>query len=134
MILDESGVVRAIEYLVGESDGRTMIEFEHEVSFERLSPLVEGALFRICQEALNNATKHSGSQRVRIRLVQQGSWVRLVVSDQGIGFDPHQVTEKMFGLQGIRERARLLGGHATIDSAPGRGTRLTVEIPISPAT
>jgi PAS domain S-box-containing protein len=133
LILDESGIVQAIEYLVGECHGKPAVDFEHEMTFDRLPPIIEGALFRICQQALNNATRHSQSDSIRIRLVQQGAWVRLVVSDQGIGFDPAKVTEKMFGLQGIRERARLLGGHATIETAAGRGTRVAVEIPLSPS-
>jgi len=133
LILDESGVVQAIEYLQGECKDGPRVDFEHDVAFDRLSPLVEGAIFRICQQALNNATKHSKSKVIRIQLVQRGDWVRLVVSDQGVGFDPAKITEKMFGLQGIRERTRLLGGQAAIVTAPGRGTQVTIDIPLSPS-
>jgi two-component system sensor histidine kinase NreB len=89
-------------------------------------------LFRICQEALTNATKYSQSTQIRIRLTQEHAWVRLEVVDQGIGFDTEQAAAaNSFGLRGIRERARLLGGHAMIDSAPGRGTRVAVELPVT---
>ena len=132
MVLDESGLVPAIECLINDYFDRKTVHFEHHMRSERLTPLLEGVLFRICQEALTNATKYSQSPAVQVRLRQDHAWVRLEVIDQGIGFDPAQPRlSNSFGLRGIRERARLLGGHAMIDSAPGHGTRVAVELPVS---
>ncbi len=132
MLLDESGLAPAIECLINDYFDPGVIQFEYQLRSERLTPLMEGVLFRICQEALTNATKHSQAKQIRVRLTQEHAWVRLEVVDQGIGFDTEQATAaNSFGLRGIRERARLLGGHAMIDSAPGRGTRVSVELPVN---
>jgi PAS domain S-box-containing protein len=131
-ILDESGVVTAIAHLVNENriaNGPT-IEFHSEVEFNRLAPIVENAIYRIAQEGLANACQHSKSKRIRVELVQQGHQLRIKIQDWGIGFDPAEVEENRFGLAGIRERARLLGGHTTMESAPKQGTCLAVELPL----
>jgi PAS domain S-box-containing protein len=131
MVLDESGLVPAIECLINDHFDSQVVHFEHHMRSERLTPLLEGVLFRICQEAITNATKYSQSPAVQVRLRQDHAWVRLEVIDQGIGFDPDQPNlSNSFGLRGIRERARLLGGHAMIDSALGHGTRVAVELPV----
>jgi two-component system sensor histidine kinase UhpB len=130
-ILDESGVVAGIEYLVNEN--RQFIgevAFSHNVQFKRLAPPLESAIFRIVQEALNNARLHAQAKRVLVSLVETAGQLRLVISDDGIGFDPQGVGDEHFGLQGIRERARLLDGRATIDSERRRGTCITVEFPL----
>jgi len=129
-ILDEAGVVAALEYLVGEQTDNRRIELVHNVHTPRFSPLIESALFRICQEALTNVRKHSKAGHVRVELNEEAGRVRLSVGDDGVGFDPAQITARTFGLQGIRERARLLGGQATIESTPGTGTRVIVELPV----
>jgi PAS domain S-box-containing protein len=131
-ILDEAGLVAAIEYLAAETGQRSgiAIEFQEEVQFARLAAPLESTVFRIVQESLTNACRHSQSRKVRIALVQQGDRLRIEVEDWGCGFDPAQVPKEHFGLEGIRERARLFGGRAAIDSAPGQGTRITVELPI----
>lgn len=129
-ILDEAGVVAAIDYMVREQTDDCHIEFTHTVRSERFPPLVESALFRICQEALTNVRKHSGASQAKIELVEDEQRICLTISDNGAGFDPVNVTGQTFGLQGIRERARLLGGEATITSSPGVGTQIFVELPI----
>ncbi len=91
---------------------------------------MENAIFRIVQESVTNARRHSRSKNVRIELVQHGPLVRMVVQDWGVGFDPAVVGEGNFGLAGIRQRARLLGGTAKIESSPGQGTRVRVELPV----
>ena len=129
-IIDEQGIVAAIEYLISElkSRGRD-IEFRHALHVARLPPLLEATIFRIVQEALNNLERHSGSDYGQVELTQEPLSVRVVVSDFGLGFDPDAVSEGHFGLQGIRERTRLLGGTVTIRSAPGKGTDVIVELP-----
>ncbi len=128
-ILDEAGVVAALEYLVGEQTNDCRIELVHHVQAPRFPPLIESALFRICQEALTNVRKHSKAAHARVELNEEAGHIGLSVSDDGVGFDPARVTARTFGLRGIRERARLLGGQATIDSATGAGTRVVVELP-----
>jgi len=131
-VLDDFGVVAAVDHLV--SDGRTRtgvtIDWSHQVQFRRLAPPLETALYRILQEGLTNALRHSQSDHVRMRLAQDGDWLTLQVEDQGIGFRPEDVPPDRFGLQGIRERARLFGGQAMIHSELGQGTRIVVVLPV----
>jgi signal transduction histidine kinase len=131
-ILDESGIVAAVDYLICEHEklGDPKIEFIHNVQFDRLALPLETAVFRIVQETLTNACQHSRSEKVRVELLQRRGHIQIQVQDWGIGFDPEKVEENRFGLQGIRERARLLGGLVSIDTAPGRGTRITTELPL----
>lgn len=134
-IIDEQGVLAAIQYLLDEQDtaGGPAIELHHDVGFDRLEPLLEATIFRIVQEALANVRKHSQAQRARVSLVQVGDGIQLEVRDWGIGFEPSGVSADRFGLAGIRERARLLRGVARIESQPGEGTRVHVELPITQA-
>ena len=106
------------------------IELRSSVQFGRLPQILENALYRIAQEALTNACKHSKSKLVTVTLAQEGQEVRLEVQDWGVGFDPTIVEKGHFGLEGIRERVRLLGGQLVIDTAPGRGTLIRVGVPL----
>jgi signal transduction histidine kinase len=132
-ILDEAGVVAAIEHLAKDGRGPAAgveIEFDHEVAFDRLAPVLENAIYRIVQEGLTNALKYSQCKNVRIELVQTGEELRVVIQDWGVGFGSDKERDECFGLKGIRERARLLGGSATIETAPGSGTRIVVKLPV----
>ena len=132
-ILDESGIVAAVAHLVNEhrlQSGPT-IEFRSEVCFDRLVPVLENAIYRIVQEGLANACKHSKSPKIRVELVQHEDALRIKVQDWGVGFDPGAVRDDRFGLEGIRERARLLGGKANVETVPQQGTCLTVELPLA---
>jgi len=131
-ILDDLGIVPAIEYLVCEARARSAIEiaYDHKVQFARLTPPLETTIFRIVQESLTNAQRYSRSDQVSVRLHQEGNCLRIEIEDRGVGFDLDRVDPNRFGLRGIQERARMFGGQATIDSKPGRGTRVRVEIPL----
>lgn len=133
-ILDESGVVAAVAHLVYDLRTETgpTLAFRSKVEFGRLAPALENSIYRIVQEGLTNACKHSHSPKIHVGLLQRGDHVRIAITDQGIGFDPDSVEEGRFGLEGIRQRARLLGGRAEISSSPGKGTRVTVDLPIVP--
>ncbi len=135
-ILDESGIVPALDELIYEAKhrGGPEIEFVHEIQLDRLTPPLETAVFRIVQEAMANACRHSRSKKVRVQLARKNGDLRVEVQDWGTGFDPKKVKQNRFGLQGIRERARMLGGLATIDTAPGKGTRIVAELPLSGET
>jgi PAS domain S-box-containing protein len=99
-----------------------------------LPPLREDvslALYRIAQEAIRNAARHSGADRVEVFVGSDGRWVKLRVQDRGRGFDAGAIRGKAgLGLVSIRERARLVDGEAKIDSAPGRGTAIKVRVPL----
>jgi PAS domain S-box-containing protein len=131
-VIDEIGLETAISHLVHEQrrHGGPNIECHSDVQFGKLPPILENALYRIVQEALTNACKHSKSKKVTVTMTQQGQDVRLEVQDWGIGFDPESVEKGHFGLEGIRQRVRLLGGRLTIKSTPGSGTLVQAVIPI----
>lgn len=129
--LDELGIVDAIESLV--ADARIEIpavEFAHDLPGERLPPDLETTIFRVVQESLSNARKHSRARAARVALTREGDAVRVVVGDDGRGFDPDSVSDDRFGLEGIRQRCRLAGAEPRIESAPGRGTTVEVVLPI----
>ncbi len=132
-ILDESGVLAAIAHLVNEHsvEGQAQIVFHSNVKFKRLAPILENVIYRIVQEGLTNAFRHSKSELVRIILRQRGSKLRIKIQDWGTGFDLKTVQGTGFGLAGIRERARLLGGKYRIESRPSQGTRIVVELPLA---
>jgi beta-phosphoglucomutase len=132
-ILDEMGVLDAVEYLIYEhrKQGGPEIEFDRDATGERLPPPLENAVFRIVQESLNNACRHSRSDRIHVSIVRRDGRILIDVRDWGVGFDPGTVEEHRFGLQGIRERARLLEGSVVIESAPGKGTHVAVELPLA---
>ena len=131
-ILDESGIAAAIAHLV--HDQKTprgpQIEFHSRVTFHRLPSIQENAVYRIAQEALTNACKHSGSEKVRVSLTQDNGHVCLEVRDWGSGFEVNAVGEHHFGLEGIKERVRLLDGQLSLDSQNGEGTCIRVTLPI----
>jgi PAS domain S-box-containing protein len=131
-ILDDMGIVAAVEHLVSDikSKGGPEIVFEADVEFRRLAPSTENSFFRIIQESLTNACIHSDSDKVRIAIQQQGETLQIEVQDWGVGFDKDNIEEGSFGIEGFRERARLLGGNVIIDSKPGKGTRVVVRLPL----
>ena len=131
MIIDEMGLVDAVDYLVGEEEARGDIDFTftHRMQLERLPPLLQATIFRIIREAVTNARRHGQATRVDIRLTQIGTQHLIIeIQDNGCGFDPSHVPPDRYGLSGIRERARLFGGGASIESSPGQGTRITVKV------
>ncbi len=136
-VLDKYGLTDGIADIVSQlrlMPGAPDIEYFHDVQFVRLEPILETFLFRIAQEALTNACRHSQSKKVRVTLTQNGGEVTLEVRDWGIGFDQDAVQEDHFGLEGIRERTRILGGKLSIQSEPGKGTVIRVVFPVMEAT
>ncbi|MBP85376.1 MAG: hypothetical protein CMJ64_01450 [Planctomycetaceae bacterium] len=132
MIIDEMGVVEALNYLVKEEQAadRLAVIFTHDVTFHRLDPMLEGTLFRIVQESLNNVRRHAKVAEAKVRMKQCESSVVVEIEDSGVGFQAANVGDQHFGLEGIRERARLLRGRATIKSELGKGTLVSVTLPI----
>ena len=133
-ILDESGIVAAVEDLISgyrQHDGPE-IEFVHNLKPQRFAPPLESAVFRVVQASLTNACQHSQSEKVRVELGLSGDRVLIDVRDWGVGFDTEKVQGGHFGLRSLRERARLLGGSAKIESSPEHGTHVHVELPLLP--
>ena len=98
-----------------------------------LPAAVEDVLYRAAQEALSNATRHAGARTVHVSVVEGRRRVTLSVTDDGGGFDPAVRTGSGFGLVGMRERVRSIGGEVWIESERGRGTTVRVELPLVPS-
>jgi two-component system sensor histidine kinase DegS len=100
-----------------------------------LSPKAKVVLFRIVQESLSNVQKHAHADRVLVTLAVSGGRIKAMIEDNGVGFEVDAVSQdptkwQSFGLKGIVERARLVGGTARVESRKGAGTRVLVDIPI----
>ena len=108
------------------------IEFTHSDVPHNLPSEVSLALFRVLQEALQNAVKHSGVRHFEVKLRGAPDGVHLTVHDAGIGFDPEAVVDNRgLGLISMQERVNLVKGTFSIDSRPGRGTTIHVRLPLS---
>ena len=127
--LDDLGLGRALERHLREFAARTGLEVEAEIAPPRLDPATQVALFRIAQEALTNVARHAQASRVRVRLAPEADRLVLAIEDDGRGFAPDR-TRPSLGLAGMRERAEQLEGRFEVESAPGRGTRVQVEVPL----
>jgi signal transduction histidine kinase len=129
-MLKEEGLVAALQSRLESVEGRVGLETELDAQVDgRPSPEVEEGLYRIAQEALNNTLRHAHASCVAVRLCENGQGITLEIVDNGCGFDPQVVKEHGgFGLQGMEERTSRLGGVLTVQSRPGQGTKVRVEI------
>ncbi len=138
-VLDDLGLFSALRWYAERSLSSRGIAVRCEIQEleRRLPPEFETALFRIGQEVMNNIARHARAESVLIQLGPEvptpgaRGELRIEIEDDGQGFDPGRAPgdRPHYGLLGIRERAEILGGVATIDSAPGRGTRVEVRVP-----
>ena len=133
--LDDLGLSPAISNFVREWSRHSGIAAEFHTTGmekERLAPEAESALYRITQEALNNAMKYSQAERVDVLLERRDNQVVLIVEDDGRGFNPQQAATdgRGLGLVGMRERATLVGGMLEIESKPGEGTAIFARVPM----
>lgn len=127
--LDDLGLVAAIGGQVEQlKRGGLDAGFEAEGDFSDLDPDVQLVVYRVAQEALVNAARHSESARVGVRLNRDWENVELSVRDDGQGFAFEQ-SEQGLGIGGMRERALLVGGELTIESRPGQGTTVRLTVP-----
>lgn len=106
------------------------VQFMEEGGSRPLPVRIETGLYRIVQEALNNVMQHAQAEHAEVKLVSTPNEVRLVVADDGRGFDPETAPQGRFGLVGLSERARLLGGSLRLETSPGEGTRVEVILPV----
>ena len=137
--LERLGLAQTITEMVDRVAGASGIRFmcrTTEVNGTLPKP-VQMNVYRIVQEAVNNVVKHSGAGRAWVELHADAGLLRVAVRDDGRGFDGGVRPEPGsggFGLFGMAERLRMIGGRLSIDSAPGRGTSVTIELPIEPAS
>jgi two-component system sensor histidine kinase UhpB len=128
-VLDDLGLAAAIEGQVGRLGGEIETGLEVEGDFSDLGDDAQLVVYRVAQEALSNAARHSGAGRVEVRLHRtESGGVLLEVSDDGRGFAFDQ-SERGLGIGGMRERALLIGAELTIESRPGRGTTVRLDVP-----
>ena len=134
-ILDDLGVLPALldnieRYM---SQTKIRVHLEHSGLDRRFDPETETGVYRIVQEALTNVARHGHVDEVTVRLWATDDVLGVQVEDHGAGFDPDAVlgAGRSGGLAGLRERAALLNGHLTVETHPGRGVRLTAEVPLN---
>jgi len=137
-ILDDFGLWATLEWQFERFAARTgiQIDFDGETSGARFAPAIETAGYRIVQEALTNVARHAAVDRVAVQARHHDGVLQLTVEDEGTGFDATAARSNTahFGLMSMHERAALLGGVVTVKSQPGRGTRVSAELPATPVT
>jgi len=136
-VLDDLGLLSAIRWYAErhlERRGLT-VRFEFSGVETRMPPELETALFRVAQETITNIAKHAHADTVLIQILERDDRIAIEIEDDGEGFDPASLPppaarERGLGLLGMRERVELFGGTIEIDSAPGRGTRVAIAVPL----
>lgn len=131
-VLDDLGLQDAIESHVTEYERRTGIEVVTDLAIpvRRISATMGDNVYRIIQEALANAAKHSKTTQAEVTIYAENDQLHAVIRDSGIGFDFANRDSSRLGLLGIRERAELLGGRFEVETQPGQGTQIKVIIPL----
>ncbi|MDB6130108.1 MAG: putative two-component system sensor kinase [Verrucomicrobiales bacterium] len=131
--LDELGLTRALRHIIQFVTSPTRVEAD--VELENLDGLLapghEIHFYRVVQELLNNILRHSGATEVFVKGTRKDQFVTLIIHDNGNGFDTQAPGFKGFGLSGIIERVRLMGGKCDFDSSPANGTSVRLEIPVN---
>jgi signal transduction histidine kinase len=128
-ILDEHGLATALWSRLEAVHTHAGIAVEFDCADDvRLASEAEQELYRVAQEALNNVLKHSRATRVRVAVTQADGRVAMEIADDGVGFEP-EIHMGGFGVSGMRERVVRLGGSLRVDSTPGEGTFVRIEVP-----
>jgi signal transduction histidine kinase len=126
------GLVAALKGLQAEmAHAGVDLVFRHEGVPATLAPDVTVCLFRVAQEALQNAIKYSGARNISVALHGRGGRLELTTADDGGGFDVEAAWGKGLGLVSMRERVEAIGGEMRIRSAPGAGTRVEISVPVA---
>lgn len=138
-MLDEMGLVPTLRWYVNRYADRLGIDVELEAQdlAERPAAEIETTLYRVVQEALTNIARHARARHVRLQLIRRETGISALIEDDGQGFDGQKSltadsTRSGMGLFGMRERVALCGGTFSLQSQPGKGTRLLVELPFLP--
>jgi len=137
-MLDDLGLLPTLRWLFRsfEQSSGVHVDFHHDGMDRRFDPDLETLVFRIAQEAVTNAAKHAQAATIQVRTLVTASRLFLTIQDRGVGFDPEAILEPSnrncgFGIRGIRDRVQLFGGYFSLRSAPGAGTAIEVEVPLS---
>jgi signal transduction histidine kinase len=132
-LLDHLGLAAAVQWFVDETCGAAKLESRVTVSkLERLSPDLEIALYRIVQESVNNAVRHSKATKIELTVERTGEGVRLCVHDNGVGIsDLERARKQSHGLVGMTHRMRAINGTLDISSRKGEGTRVEAFLPLA---
>ena len=139
-LLDDLGLPAAVDWYLRGFGKRHAIAADllEDRMEERLAPEIETAAYRIIQEALTNVAKHARATSCRVYLQRLPTSVLVTIEDDGVGFDPVNPVAAEgghgLGLTGVRERASQMGGTVRLETGPGKGTRLTIELPARPRT
>lgn len=130
--LDERGLFVALKNLVQNCDRFSEIDCSLQApeTLQDLPSTVSIALFRLAQEAVNNAIKHSRAQKIEVKLVLEEKRLHLIVTDNGTGFDPESPDAGGMGLRTMQHRIRFVGGNLQILSQPGKGTEIHAQVPL----
>jgi signal transduction histidine kinase len=129
------GVVDAMRAFCSESSIRQKVEvdFSHQDVPATVPPEISLCLFRVLQEALRNAVRHSSARSVAVSFLGTADGLSLTVRDAGRGFDAESASHSGLGLTSMRERLKLVAGELSIESQPGRGTKIVARVPLSAA-
>ncbi len=131
--LDDLGLVAAVQHLVAEARRNfgLRVSLHVEGAQRRLDPLVETVCYRVTQEALTNIARYAQIDQAEVRFTFREQEVEMTIHDQGVGFSPGDQGENAlrFGIAGMQERVRSVGGDFRLNSSPGAGTRIHVIIP-----
>ena len=130
--LDNLGLLPALEVLCRDAADRLGLPVIVDLQPVRLTTSAELTVFRMVQESLNNIAKHAGASEVRVSLHDQGRRALVQVRDNGVGFEPGAMGHARHGLIGMRYRVQAEQGQLTVESAPGRGVTLRVDLPQGP--
>jgi signal transduction histidine kinase len=136
MTLQEEGLLSALKKHLSAVHSRheRMVELQVTGVERRLPSAVEDAAFRIVQESLNNFVKHAQAPRAQVVLRFEAQALTVTTIDAGVGFDPAAPRPSpTLGMTSMRERAEAVGGGLTVESAPGRGTTISVWLPLDHA-
>ena len=129
--LEKGGLAAALQTRLDAVETRGGMHADLQVEgAEQLARATQAELYNIAQEALNNALKHAHAHNVQIRLRFMDAVTEMVICDDGVGFEPADAQHKGgFGIAGMKERAQRIGGELQIESAPGKGTQVSVRVP-----
>lgn len=132
VVIEEEGLANGLNQLVDVMQKKTEVPIRFDCQFlpPRMLKLLEGQVFRIVQESLNNMIQHSQATEACVCLAGDASQIVIEVTDDGVGFDPGAVQAGHYGLEGIQRRASVFGGMAEVNSQQGKGTRIRVRMPV----
>jgi signal transduction histidine kinase len=135
-MLDDLGLEPALKWQAKEFTRRSgiAVEFQTDGFLENVPEEMRTCVYRVVQESLTNCARHSRAKTVRIDLHGGLTEVSLTVRDDGVGFDPTRSNGRGLGLIGIEERVHELGGEVAVESQPGKGTVLSIVIPLNTET